>query len=155
VEAPRAVLLGGYAGAWVDARSAWDLPLDPARLRRAGLSMGCGVVALLPASACGVQATSQIMSHMAAASAGQCGPCRLGLGAIAETARRMAAGGAEPGDLERLRRWCSQLPGRGACGHPDGAARLLASALTVFEEEFHLHQDRGGCSAADVGEWVA
>lgn len=141
-EAPRAVLIGGYAGAWVPADAAWGLPLDPARLRRGGLAMGCGVISILPASTCPLRATADILSFMAASSAGQCGPCRLGLGAVAETVDRLARGAGAEGDVARLRRWCAQLPGRGACGHPDGAARLLGSALNVFAEEFGLHERR-------------
>ncbi|HEX4215211.1 MAG TPA: NADH-ubiquinone oxidoreductase-F iron-sulfur binding region domain-containing protein [Candidatus Dormibacteraeota bacterium] len=153
-EAPGAVLVGGYAGAWVPADAAWDLSLDPVRLRREGLAMGCGVISVLPASTCPVQATAEILSFMAGASAGQCGPCRFGLGAAAETASRLARGAGVAGDVDRLRRWCGQLPGRGACGHPDGAARLLGSALSAFAEEFRLHEERR-CGSTRRSERVA
>ena len=51
----------------------------------------------------------------------------------------------DPADLERLVRWSGQLAGRGACRHPDGAARFVASALDVFADEVDLHL-RGRCS---------
>jgi NADH:ubiquinone oxidoreductase subunit F (NADH-binding) len=139
---PQAVLLGGYFGAWVAPDDVWALPLDPHSLRARGLAFGCGVVQLLPTDACGVEATSRIMATMASESARQCGPCLFGLRAIAAASHRLATGAAEAADLERLQRWSSQLGGRGACKHPDGAVGLLKSALDLFAEDFAAHQRR-------------
>jgi NADH:ubiquinone oxidoreductase subunit F (NADH-binding) len=141
-----AVVLGGYFGTWARTEVAWDLPLDPMAMRAHGLTFGCGIVGLLPAHACGVAATARIMAFMAAESAGQCGPCVYGLGAIGDTTRRIADGSAEPRHVDDLERWTSLLPGRGACRHPDGAAQLMASALEVFGPEFAHHARTGRCS---------
>ena len=43
-----------------------------------------------------------------------------------------------------LRRWLAQVDGRGACSHPDGAVRMVRSALEVFGPELDRH-GRGGC----------
>jgi len=137
-----AVLLGGYFGGWAAIDEVWGLPLEPQSLRARGLTFGCGVVHFLAENACGVDATARIVTYLASQSARQCGPCVFGLGAIAESARRLAARATHPGDLERLTRWTGQLSGRGACKHPDGAAGLLRSALTVFADEFRAHQRR-------------
>ena len=75
----------------------------------------------------------------------QCGPCIFGLGAMATSLRRLAAGGPERDDLVNLDRWSAELMGRGACHHPDGAAALLRSGLAVFADEFALHAG-GRCS---------
>ncbi|HYL07744.1 MAG TPA: SLBB domain-containing protein, partial [Candidatus Udaeobacter sp.] len=53
-EHPRAVLLGGYFGSWLDPGAAWNLPVDAVRLKELGLGLGCGVIGLLPASRCPV-----------------------------------------------------------------------------------------------------
>jgi NADH:ubiquinone oxidoreductase subunit F (NADH-binding) len=144
----QALLLGGYFGGWVAADDAWDLPLHPVRLRATGHSLGCGVVAPLPVDRCGVAETARIVSYLAGQSAGQCGPCVFGLGAIAETLRRIATGRSRPDDLGRLDRWSAELPGRGACRHPDGGAGLVRSALGVFADDFAHHLARRGCTAA-------
>jgi NADH:ubiquinone oxidoreductase subunit F (NADH-binding) len=144
--ASRAVLLGGYFGGWVPAGEAWELPLDAAELHSRGYSLGCGVVAVLPEHRCGVVETGRIMAYLAHESARQCGPCVFGLRAVAAAVSRIATGGAEADDLERLRRWSGELSGRGACHHPDGAAGLMLSALRVFDEEFVHHHERGRCS---------
>jgi NADH:ubiquinone oxidoreductase subunit F (NADH-binding) len=142
----RAVVLGGYFGTWARVGDAWDLPLDPALMRARGLSFGCGIVGLLPVERCGVSATAEIMGFLARESAGQCGPCVYGLRAIGDATRRVADGVASADDLANIERWTSQIAGRGACHHPDGAVQLMASALEVFGEEFAHHARQGWCS---------
>jgi NADH:ubiquinone oxidoreductase subunit F (NADH-binding) len=134
-----AVLVGGYFGAWVDAQQAADLPLDAATLHRRGLSLGCGVIGLLPASRCGVCETAGIMRYLAAESSAQCGPCFFGLRALADACSRIAERGSNPVDLQRLRRWANEVKGRGACHHPDGAVIFLQSALETFAADFAHH----------------
>ncbi len=50
-----------------------------------------------------------------------------------------------PRDTERLQRWISQIAGRGACHHPDGALVLLSSALRVFAGDVATHLRKGRC----------
>ena len=76
-------------------------------------------------------------------SAGQCGPCVHGLAAVATAFEQLAIGDAR--DVPKLHRWLREVQGRGACRHPDGAARFLASALDVFAREVELHAG-GRCS---------
>jgi NADH:ubiquinone oxidoreductase subunit F (NADH-binding) len=134
--APRAVLVGGYAGAWIDARDARGVTLEEAALREAGGTLGVGAVAVLPEGACGICETARIVRYLADESAGQCGPCVYGLDAIAGRLERPGPGEA------LLRRWAGDLTGRGACRHPDGTARLVASALDVFGRELESHDPR-------------
>jgi NADH:ubiquinone oxidoreductase subunit F (NADH-binding) len=77
--------------------------------------------------------------------AGQCGPCVNGLGSIAATLHRVQDGTAGDAPLEQLARWSSLVRGRGACGHPDGVAKLVASALSLFAAEFADHARHGIC----------
>jgi NADH:ubiquinone oxidoreductase subunit F (NADH-binding) len=134
--APRAVLVGGYAGAWIDAREARTLTLDEDALRRAGGTLGVGAVAVLAEGECGICETARIVRYLADESAGQCGPCVHGLAAMADRLERPGPG------VELLRRWAGDVAGRGACRHPDGAARLVASALTVFRRGLEGHDPR-------------
>ncbi|MDP9270384.1 MAG: proton-conducting membrane transporter [Chloroflexota bacterium] len=140
----QAALLGGYFGGWASLEDVLDVPLDPQRLAKRGLGFGCGLIGLLESDACGVVATEQIVSYMAAESARQCGPCLFGLGAMAWAMRRLASGSAQADDVANLDRWSTEIVGRGACHHPDGAAALVRSALDVFAPEFVLHQS-GRC----------
>jgi NADH:ubiquinone oxidoreductase subunit F (NADH-binding) len=139
-EPPQAVLLGGYFGTWIDAARAWTLPLDHEGLLASRLSLGCGVIGVLPASRCAVCEVAGIMRYLAGESSAQCGPCFFGLRALAETCTRISQRGSDPADLQRLQRWSAQVKGRGACHHPDGAVMFLHSALKTFADEFAGHQ---------------
>jgi NADH:ubiquinone oxidoreductase subunit F (NADH-binding) len=143
---PRAILVGGYFGNWLGPE-ALELPLSEAGLRPAGASPGARAVILPGSESCGLVETARVLRYLAGESAGQCGPCVFGLRAIADAATLLAERAAGPGVIERLQGLADVIEGRGACAHPDGAARLLRSALTVFAEEVDLHL-RGRCSAA-------
>ena len=134
-----AVLIGGYFGAWVAAAKAWELPLDAAALKTEGFNLGCGVVGVLPAGRCGVCDTARIMRYLAEESSAQCGPCFFGLRALSDACSRIAERGANRDEIARLKRWVVEVPGRGACRHPDGAVMFLRSALATFAEEFAAH----------------
>jgi NADH:ubiquinone oxidoreductase subunit F (NADH-binding) len=80
------------------------------------------------------------MRYLAGESSAQCGPCFFGLRALADACTRIAETGTNVEDLTRLHRWASEVRGRGACKHPDGAVIFLSSALRVFEREFAEHE---------------
>jgi len=138
-EPAAAVLIGGYFGTWVRAEKAWELPLDAAALQGCGLTLGCGVVGVLPASRCGVCDTARIMRYLAEESSAQCGPCFFGLRALSDACSRIAERGTNSDDIARLKRWAVEVRGRGACKHPDGAVMFLRSALSTFAGEFAAH----------------
>ena len=140
-----AVLIGGYAGAWLSATDIRDLRLSRRDLARHGASLGAGVIVVLGGSACPVAETVRIADYLAGEGAGQCAPCVNGLGAIADTVHQLATGTAHRTATSDLERWASELSRRGACQHPDGAVRFLASALRVFADDFREHARRGRC----------
>jgi len=133
----QAYLIGGYIGTWIGARDAERLVLSNAALRPLGAALGARAIVALPDSACGVAETARVARYMSDQSAGQCGPCLFGLDAIAGGMERLARG--DGSQLEDIHRWLGLVAGRGECRHPDGAAKLIASALTVFEDEIALH----------------
>ena len=79
-----------------------------------------------------------MLRYLAEETAGQCGPCVNGLASVAHGMSALAAGNAGRTVLQDLERWGGSISRRGACHHPDGAIRLLRSALTAFPE-----RDRG------------
>jgi NADH:ubiquinone oxidoreductase subunit F (NADH-binding) len=134
----RALLIGGYFGTWVDAAAALGRPFSSAGLADLDASPGAGLIAALPAGACGLRETARLARYLAGQSTGQCGPCRFGLPAIAGEVERLAAG--QDTDTGLLRRWLGQVDGRGGCAHPDGAVRMIRSALRTFGTELGGHR---------------
>ena len=149
--APRdvqAVLVGGYFGSWLPAGHAAALGFSTAGLAVAGATPGAGVLAALPAAGCGLAETARVLEFLAAQSARQCGPCRFGLPATARDFAQLAFERCDRAARERLERHVALLSGRGACKHPDGAARLAASALSAFAPDVRRHLQSGPCPAA-------
>jgi NADH:ubiquinone oxidoreductase subunit F (NADH-binding) len=146
----RALLVGGYFGTWVEASRAMALRLAREDLRSVGCSLGSGVLIALGESECGLHESARVIDYLARQSAGQCGPCTYGLRAIADSVQALASGRAVDGERDRVLRWVGDVRGRGACHHPDGAVRFVASALSVFAREIESHR-RGRCNARPAG----
>jgi NADH:ubiquinone oxidoreductase subunit F (NADH-binding) len=143
---PGPVLVGGYHGSWL--KGPGDLVVSRPALRSAGAPLNAGVLARLPRETCALGEVASVAQWLADESAGQCGPCFFGLPALAATLNQLAVGVASPDDA---RRRAGLLPGRGACGHPDGAAGFVASALTALDEEIATHRAHGHCGRPLLG----
>jgi NADH:ubiquinone oxidoreductase subunit F (NADH-binding) len=144
----QALLIGGFHGTWLPMAQAASLTLDNATLNKRGAALGAGVIAALPADRCGLVEAARVVRYLAAESAGQCGPCLNGLPRMAAGLAELAGRGHRRQVRADLERWVGLVTGRGACNHPDGTVRFVASALTVFAPEIAVHA-RGHCSAAN------
>jgi NADH:ubiquinone oxidoreductase subunit F (NADH-binding) len=146
----QALLVGGYFGTWVDSTRAFKLRLAREDLRSVGCSLGSGVLIALGESSCGLHESARVISYLADQSAGQCGPCVYGLRAIADSVGALAEGVAHPSERDRVLRWTAEVRGRGACHHPDGAARFVESVLSVFGADIEWHRGQR-CAAVPAG----
>lgn len=145
---PQALLMGGYGGAWLDARHL-DTPYTNDALGPLESTVGAGVIIVLPRSGCGIVETQRIARWMANESARQCGPCAFGLPAIAEDLAHLAFDARDAAAAyERLLDRCGAIEGRGACRHPDGVVRLVRSALRVFATHVEDHVRGQSCVAS-------
>ncbi len=171
---PRAVLVGGYSGTWIDGSSLREVALSDRHLSPFGASLGAGVVVVLSAEACPVAELARLTRWLASQSARQCGPCVFGLDAVARAFEQLAGSagdrlragnvrdeGGRGGQLalgngerdaaaRRLHSLAGLVRGRGACSHPDGVARLVSSALEVFAPELSAHAHHGPCAACTL-----
>lgn len=143
-----AVLVGGYHGSWVEPPHA-PLALSRPALRQAGLSFGAGVVAVLTSESCPLGEVQQVADWLAAQSAGQCGPCVFGLPALVDDLRLARAG--DPRARHQLERHAGMVTGRGACAHPDGVARFVASSVHRFRDDLAAHARHGSCGRPVIG----
>ncbi|WP_336111499.1 NADH-ubiquinone oxidoreductase-F iron-sulfur binding region domain-containing protein [Streptomyces sp. PTD9-10] len=143
-----AVLLGGLFGG-LHGPGWTDLPLDHDRLRAAGGALGCGALHFLHPEDCPVAVANEATAYLAAQSARQCGVCVAGTGAMARTLTDVARGRSDDDSAGKLHRWSRQLPGRGACGLLDAAARVVATLLAHFPEHVEAHR-RSRCPACET-----
>ena len=146
-ERVRAALVGGYAGAFISAEHLRGVGLSNEHLAVHDATLGAGVVALLSAEACPVAETARVARWLAGQSARQCGPCVHGLDALAASVEEIAGGIAGASPDQRVRRLAALVARRGACGHPDGSAHLVLSALPAFQAELADHARHGACAA--------
>jgi NADH:ubiquinone oxidoreductase subunit F (NADH-binding) len=152
------VLIGGYFGSWLPVGRIADVECSNEALGRLGAALGCGAIVALSADCCPVAETTRVAIYLATETANQCGPCVHGTAAIARTLHGVAEGRPSPSAFADLDRWAAELPGRGACHHPNGLARFVASSLRTFAGQFRDHAANGpcdACSAAPVLQFPA
>ncbi|TCO26590.1 NADH:ubiquinone oxidoreductase subunit F (NADH-binding) [Kribbella steppae] len=128
------VLLGGYHGRWLPHSGG-------VVLKRPDVS--AGIILALGTETCPLGEVHRVSQWLASQSAGQCGPCVFGLASLVDDFDRLVKG--DPSGWHDAERHLGLVPGRGACAHPDGSARFLASALEVFGEDVRLHLAGSGC----------
>ncbi|MCM0679085.1 ferredoxin [Micromonospora phytophila] len=136
------VLTGGYHGKWITQEAADRAEISRTGLAAVGGTLGAGIMIPLGADTCPLGEAAQVVRYLAGESAGQCGPCKLGLPDLAR-AVDLAVSGSAP--VEVVRAAAGDVKGRGACSHPDGTARFALSALEVFAEDLRLHTTGEGC----------
>src|SRR3984957_668749 len=139
------VLVGGYHGMWLASETAYVVPVSREGLAAVGSTLGSGIVLPLGDGTCPLGEVSRIASYLAGESAGQCGPCKLGLPAIARALAALVDGSGGIEALDVARRSAAGVNGRGACAHPDGVTRFVLSALDVFTEDLAAHVFHSSC----------
>ncbi|MDD6792336.1 MAG: NADH-ubiquinone oxidoreductase-F iron-sulfur binding region domain-containing protein, partial [Thermobifida fusca] len=142
------VLVGGYHGMWLDPAGVSRAVLSRAGMRRVGGTVGAGIILPLTQGTCPLGEVTRIAAYLAAQSAGQCGPCRLGLPDVVRSLNALTEGA---GTVEDVRRAASVGRGRGACTHPDGTAKFVLSALEAFADDIDAHRWGGGCGLSTYG----
>ena len=146
-QAARHTVLGGYHGAWLPVS---DFPLTRAGAASVCGTLGAGVLAVVDESTCALGELARVAAWLAAQSVQQCGPCRFGLPALAADVDLLWRG---RGDGYRAAlQHANVVTGRGACAHPDGAARFVLSALTQLRDEVEQHAASAGCGRPVHGQ---
>jgi len=130
---------------WLPADSAYSVPVSRAGLAAAGGTLGAGIILPLGEGTCPLGEVARVASYLAGESAGQCGPCKLGLPGLARALTALADGTGGMDALDTVRRSAAAVVRRGACAHPDGTSRFVLSALDVFTEDLAAHVFHTSC----------
>ena len=126
---PKAVLLGGAAGAFVGPEQL-DLLLTFEDTRTAGVTLGSGVVIVYDESADLVDAVLRIAEFFRDESCGQCVPCRVGTVRQEEALRRLASERPNGDELATLADLAQVMRDASICGLGQTAANAVASAIS-------------------------
>jgi len=131
----QAVLLGGAAGTFATSAQL-DIRLTFEDLRKAGLSIGSGVVMVFDDTRDLRDTLKRLGQFFAHESCGKCYPCQLGTQRQKEILERIADGKIEPGDTERLKDIGWTMTDASLCGLGQTAAAAVISALDNFPHLF-------------------
>jgi NADH-quinone oxidoreductase subunit F len=125
---PKAVLLGGAAGAFVGPELL-GLKLTHEDTRAAGVTLGSGVVIVYDEQAELVPALLRIAEFFRDESCGQCVPCRVGTVRQEEALQRLAAGATLADERETLAELAQVMRDASICGLGQTAANAIESAV--------------------------
>ena len=141
---PQGVLTGGYHGKWLDSATVNEAIVSRNSLDAVGGALGAGAILPISTATCPLGESLRVAQWLAEESAGQCGPCYLGLPAAARGMEDILNGGG-PAALEALKQVANAVKRRGACSHPDGSAMFLESTIKAFTDDLAAHVLGNGC----------
>lgn len=155
---PLSVLVHGYGGGLADGRRVkavfpgvsnapvpehlLDTPLDFASMAAIGSGLGSGGMIVYDDSACVVAAAAVLSKFLAVESCGQCPPCKLGTGALADRFAMLENGEAEHLTVDEMTAWISRVTDANRCGLGAGERAQAAGVFRVFPDEVLSHLDR-------------
>jgi NADH:ubiquinone oxidoreductase subunit F (NADH-binding) len=134
----KAILPGGPSSAFLTAEQL-DIPLDPESLRRAGSSLGCGVMRFYPEGTPMLAEALRIAQFFARESCGQCPACRMETGMLAAMLERVGQQNAGAALLEQFHRVIEFNRGKGYCALINMPGPPILSALRLFGDEIRLN----------------
>ncbi|MBN2658846.1 MAG: NAD(P)H-dependent oxidoreductase subunit E [Spirochaetales bacterium] len=129
------IILGGASGSFVPP-DLYDIPLDNQSLKKAGLSMGSGVIMVFDDSRPFLSILNDITSFFNHESCGKCYPCRMGTRLNHEIISRIRKEGARNGDLEKLQDIGMTMKDASLCGLGQTAATAVLSAISLEPDLF-------------------
>src|SRR5207249_6748523 len=143
----KAILPGGPSCAFLTSDQL-DTPLDPESCKRAGTTLGCGVMRFYSEDTCMVVETLRIAQFFARESCGQCPACRMETSMLATMLERINEGKGNPALFDQFQKILDFNRGKGFCALINMPGPPITSALRLFRDEFEEHARTGTCRYA-------
>jgi len=140
----KAVLPGGPSCAFITSDQL-DVPLDPESLKRAGTSLGCGVMRFYSEDTCMVDETVRIAQFFARETCGQCPACRMETTILSTMLERIQQGKGDPALFDQFQKIIDFNRGKGFCALINMPGPPVMSALRLFRDDFDYHLRHGAC----------
>jgi NADH-quinone oxidoreductase subunit F len=140
----KAVLPGGPSCGFLTA-DVLDTALDPESCKRAGSTLGCGVMRFYPEETCMVEAVLQIAKFFAQESCGQCPACRMETGMVEALLERIQQGKGDATLFEQIQKVLDFNRGKGYCALINMPGPPILSAIQLFRSDFEHHLAHGAC----------
>ena len=141
----KAVLPGGPSCAFLTVDEL-DVSLDPESLKRAGSTLGCGVMRFYSEGTCMVDETLRIAQFFARESCGQCPACRMETMMLSAILERIQQGKGEAALFDQFQKIIDFNRGKGYCALVNMPGPPIMSAVRLFREEFEFHLRHGVCA---------
>jgi NADH-quinone oxidoreductase subunit F len=140
----KAILPGGPSCAFLTSHQL-DVPLDPESLKRAGSTLGCGVMRFYSEGTCMVEETLRIAQFFARESCGQCPACRMETSMLSTMLERIQNGKGDPALFDQFQKLIDFNRGKGYCALIIMPGPPILSALHLFREDFDHHIQYATC----------
>ena len=122
-----------------------DTPLHPDALRETGSALGTAALLVVGASACPLAVGVSLAAFFEREACGQCPPCTVGTGRLAQALRSIEAGAARPADLDALAETAGFMAVHGYCAHCRTAAATVPGLLARFRADVAAHLEARAC----------
>ncbi|HAM44636.1 MAG TPA: NADH-quinone oxidoreductase subunit F [Propionibacteriaceae bacterium] len=113
-----------------------DVPLDYEGMAGAGTMLGTKALQIFDETTSVVRTTLRWLEFYKHESCGKCTPCREGNWWLVQILRKIEAGTAEAGDVDKLLDVADNVGGKSFCALADGAVACVTSAVRHFRAEF-------------------
>lgn len=143
----RAILPGGPSCSFLTADQL-DTALDPESLKRAGSTLGCGVMRFYSEEICMVEETLRISQFFARECCGQCPACRMETSMLSAMLDRIQQGNAGAALFDQFEKIVAFNRGKGYCALINMPGPPVMSALRLFRDDFDQHIRTRSCRAA-------
>jgi len=131
----KAIIPGGISMRMIPAHEAEEALMDFDSLAALKSGLGTATMIVMDKSTDLVRAIARASYFYKHESCGQCTPCREGTGWMWRVMERMAAGEADPSEIDTLLDVASQVEGHTICGLGDAAAWPIQGLFRHFRPE--------------------
>jgi len=122
-----------------------DVPLDPDSCKKAGSTLGCGVMRFYAEGTCMVEESLGLAKFFAQECCGQCPACRMETNMLVALLERIQQGKGDASLFDQCQKVLDFNRGKGFCALINMPGPPVLSAISLFRRDFEHHLQHGSC----------